>query len=314
MPVIKTKRTSRNLTLVRDTFQEIEDRLTSKTLNAWKIRHQVLIRGSTLKYQGSMRKFLGLVDMTAEARVDLFAATADILEWAPATRARNFSATLRGMMHVNVQPSQLDRLFHKELKMCAKMKLPESPTTPISETQVRILLTSRALSEEQKLLLAISFILGQRIGDVLRMKRQHISQIFDPLSKCHLYVITLFEGKTIKRRQPYSLHLPVASEVGQALAAYLRTAQNIMFPSRYLTTYKVIRTNMQLSDTRLNLLSIRKGGLQRMALLGMTTENILTYSRHASVETLMRYLDWGAVHLEPARQALQLHMFDMKPL
>jgi hypothetical protein len=54
----------------------------------------------------------------------------------------------------------------------------------------------------------------------------------------------------------------------------------------------------------LSILSIRRGGLQRMALLGVSTECLLAHSRHKRRETLERYLDWGRLFLNPAKELL----------
>jgi hypothetical protein len=52
---------------------------------------------------------------------------------------------------------------------------------------------------------------------------------------------------------------------------------------------------LQSSNEDLELRSIRRGGLQRMAALGVELETIRWFSNHTSVEMLLRYLDWGAV-------------------
>jgi hypothetical protein len=51
-----------------------------------------------------------------------------------------------------------------------------------------------------------------------------------------------------------------------------------------------------------NLLSIRRGGLQDMAQSGMSTAGLLHHSRHADEATLHRYLEWGKLALNPARE------------
>jgi hypothetical protein len=63
-----------------------------------------------------------------------------------------------------------------------------------------------------------------------------------------------------------------------------------------------LRKFLQKVNPELTCLSLRRGGLQRMALEGYSTETLLTHSRHQRLENLHRYLNWGEVFLNAARE------------
>ena len=51
-------------------------------------------------------------------------------------------------------------------------------------------------------------------------------------------------------------------------------------------------------DEQLEVMSIRRGGLQHMARVGMTVSEMRDFSKHSSDEMLMRNLAWGRVAVE----------------
>jgi hypothetical protein len=58
----------------------------------------------------------------------------------------------------------------------------------------------------------------------------------------------------------------------------------------------------------LNILSVRRGGLQMMALSGVSTATLLAHSRHRTKEMLEHYLDSGRLALTAVRE-----LFHIKP-
>ena len=72
-----------------------------------------------------------------------------------------------------------------------------------------------------------------------------------------------------------------------------------------------IRNLLKAKNPEYNLLSLRKGGLQRMALRGLPYAAILEYSRHTTIDMLMRYLDWGKCALTTPRLASELGLLHL---
>lgn len=138
--------------------------------------------------------------------------------------------------------------------------------------------------------------LGQRFGDFIQLA------ISDFLIRDTTIIITFRRGKTIVHTKPYSLvidrHCRVAENllrVREAAASqgwlYLTSQANGASALKTLSS----RTSTLLTqvDERLEIRSIRRGGLQHMASLGHTNDQMLMFSKHRSEEMLLRYLNWG---------------------
>ncbi len=68
---------------------------------------------------------------------------------------------------------------------------------------------------------------------------------------------------------------------------------------------KQVKAILKTAGHTLELRSIRRGGLQYMAVSGMPLEKILLFSKHRSMDMLMRYLDWGAVSTAHQKDILE---------
>ena len=150
-------------------------------------------------------------------------------------------------------------------------------------------------------LIEACWILGQRFGDFVQLA------VNDFLVKEDKVLITFRRGKTVSYTKPYTLTLSRAHPIVEALLQIRANAQKMGW--LFLVTPKneselrqslLRKASAHLStvDERLEVRSIRRGGLQHMASLGMTTDEIRDFSKHTSNEMLMRYLAWGQVALE----------------
>ncbi len=66
--------------------------------------------------------------------------------------------------------------------------------------------------------------------------------------------------------------------------------------------HEILRQAIQEVDPELGLLSIRRGGLQHMTQLGASTSCLLHHSRHATIEMLEHYFEWGKWSLMACRE------------
>jgi hypothetical protein len=190
----------------------------------------------------------------------------------------------------------------------AKEEDPRRETQPMQlEQQQRIVAWLQDKHyNETCIALELAFTLGQRIGDVLKLQPGCATELHTPDMGVLLCVL-FRRGKTTRRRQPFTLHIQRDTPLAAAFLQ-LQQLRRSQAPQVIPLMFDVDRVVRELKealsncDPSLCLLSIRKGGLQLMAISGATTSTLLHHSRHSSKEMLERYLGWGRVDLEAARE------------
>jgi integrase len=170
----------------------------------------------------------------------------------------------------------------------------ESATTssaPITDLAYQALIAS-----------CLSFLFGQRVSDILLLRAQDITTeigglLFDnpSLSK----VITVRRGKVIQFTGPYVLHLKGNSELSlllQRLTNERQEPESLLFHPK---TAKYVASTLKLYNEEYETRSVRRGGLQALALTGMPLADIRRhFSKHRDDAMLLRYLQHGAPLLE----------------
>ena len=139
----------------------------------------------------------------------------------------------------------------------------------------------------------VAFLAGQRISDILQLAKNDITS-----EGSHL-VIAIRRGKVVPMIGPYTIALSKSSYVAQALLSLAAVRDGFLFSENNsdrerLDLQALVRKTVMQIDPGLEGKSIRKGGLQAMALRGEPLQNILLVSKHTSTNMLMRYLEWGA--------------------
>jgi hypothetical protein len=103
--------------------------------------------------------------------------------------------------------------------------------------------------------------------------------------------VTFYQHKTMGKRDPYTVHTAVHWK--QYLDKLPKEGK--LFPDRKCLE-RVTRAMRQL-DPPLEARSFRRGALRTLAATGVDATTLLSFSRHASEKTLMRYLDWGRYYV-----------------
>lgn len=161
------------------------------------------------------------------------------------------------------------------------------------------------------LCILLAFTFGQRISDMLQLATADIDKVH--LQGQGFLVITVRRSKTIKATGPYTLHVRQDSELGPPLKRLYRRCRRqhlpflftqsvpllglgglLQIPSRERTRLrKATNAVLKEIDPRLESRSIRRGGLQRIASLGVNLEDLRThFSKHTSTASLGAYLDF----------------------
>ena len=170
------------------------------------------------------------------------------------------------------------------------------------------------------LLLFGAFALGQRPSDFAQIATKDIGTI--ELDGDSFLIVTMRRTKTAKATGPYSLHIPRGSLLAQALEQRKRRC---MEKNRYFVfikgptkqglggiLYPTLRnrnammhacaTRLKQISRDLEIRSIRRGGLQRLAQIGFSIDEIRSYfSKHTTSASLNTYLAFGAHSIQQAR-------------
>jgi hypothetical protein len=180
--------------------------------------------------------------------------------------------------------------------------------------------------------LHIAFALGQRLPDMVQLSANNFYKYCDSVAM----VVTA--GKTVGCTGRYTIILPpemqytttICRQVREAKAKgwnYIMSQHNTAedltginrrmrkmlhsvgkVADRTCTTIGGTDNGLVNEPRLLEIRSVRRGGLQVMAMAGMSYEAILEFSKHKDVTMLLRYLDDGAkslVHRDQMMDALR---------
>ena len=65
----------------------------------------------------------------------------------------------------------------------------------------------------------------------------------------------------------------------------------------------LVNLALRTADPTFTVRALRRGALQAMSTAGVSTETLMLFSGHKRLDTLLRYLNWGAEAGERAGQA-----------
>ncbi|MCP4898288.1 MAG: phage integrase family protein [bacterium] len=142
------------------------------------------------------------------------------------------------------------------------------------------------------------WVLGQRYGDFLQLAANDFTIEGSEVK------ITMRRGKTVSYTKPYTLTMDKTLDVTRNLLAVRQKAIDkgwLFLISKHPCDETAKNVSHQTSnllaalDERLEIRSIRRGGLQHMASQKVPIHTIRLLSQHKSDEMLLRYLDWGRV-------------------
>jgi len=220
---------------------------------------------------------------------------------------------MKGLKILGREVTDIDKAQLKQLELQKKLEEPIRPTIPIQEDDALKIQSMLQDFPEARLAFAIAWILGQRIGDVMRLEHRGIGiPLMDPLTHTWNVPITFHVTKNMKKADPYTLHLPLQSTVGKELTELAqrrppsdtRGQKLLLFQPNFIWH---IRQCIHGMSKGFKLLSIRKCGLQNMAMKGV--KDVKKFSRHTTEAMLQRYLDWGKADLAPVREAQTANLF-----
>lgn len=227
---------------------------------------------------------LPFLAIAASQRFEVFLAVGEKAKWRWSTREMYFTALLAAMQALEISPTLADKRNLKWLKAQTMKEIPNA-ATPMTVQQACCLpddFVSWAIQ--------LGFFLGQRLSDIVLLHSQRIT-IAGPF-----LALTLVEGKVIPKIGPFTLFLPLRCWLSQRILS-MKTRREVgyLFPTETLQVAAFRLHSMGLENR-----SVRRGGLQAMALQGWPISTLLQFSRHRDQPMLMKYLEHGRVVLSEA--------------
>lgn len=276
---------------------------TPPNLQHWEQRwDRLIIHHTTSPYQHQQRRLLAFLTVDPLKLFEVFIAVGERLSWRWSTRQSYFDALTSAMTILDLPISTLHRKNGSFLQAQAMQEIPLAPA-PLLIDQYREIVGS--IVTPYTLGLQLAFTLGQRLPDVAKLHAARISR--SPWG--HL-AVTLVEGKVIPRIGPYTIWVP-QSALADGLLALATWCKHqflqYLFPSDFV---KVWALRLGEVGPKIEVRSVRKGGLIHLANSGVPASSLLLLSRHSSLAMLYKYLDHGAqLHEEADRMSAVVQDF-----
>lgn len=300
---------------------------TEELMSCWVSRTEGQKGNTTQKWQATQFRFLFLLAYSPRDREQLFDLMSDAAapttrnpsgQWSHRTRYNYWSAFIAGAASIGAPITPSMKATQSLFQYHALCEKGIAETMPLSPTECKTAVA--ALAEdghaEEAAALQTAFILGQRLGDVLNLLADDLTVIRDPSSQVDLLCICFRQTKTCKRVGPYTLHIPAKDPIAIVLlqlAEVRKTLQqadllirNPRQPEPKRRALEVVNNVLKIQNPGLNILSIRRGGLQTMALMGCSQATLMAHSRHRTVDMLNHYLDHGKLNFAAARERFNL--------
>ena len=168
----------------------------------------------------------------------------------------------------------------------------------------------QAPTEAIKVALIITWACCARAGDVTQLKVSNIELRLRPDGLWDM--IVFFErGKVIGKIDPYHVHTAIPADAAATLQRYLEKnhASKFLFPcpSRGVRAafLRFIRNHLRTLNKEYDTRALRRGAVQALAEQGVPLATILTFTKHADLGMLRRYLRYGKTRSEEARKGCE---------
>jgi hypothetical protein len=178
----------------------------------------------------------------------------------------------------------------------ARQELPQQPKAATA-AQIMGWLRGPAMHSSPALwaTVLIGWFTTQRVGCIRQLEKQDIAAHAN-----RTLSIRFRRGKVVPAIGPYTVHTgAIPEEFWPALVQFLTPCH----PSqRIFQTVSGVQVKLALRtiDAQLEQRSLRRGAIQCLAQqAGMTNEILMAYTKHTTLASLFRYLNWGlkAAHL-----------------
>ena len=146
-----------------------------------------------------------------------------------------------------------------------------------------------------KVALVMTWMCAGRVGDVLKLQRREVTLAPD-FATSGAVKILFCRGKGARFSQPYTVPTRCAEQWRPLLQQYLAERQptDWLFPGGPRSFGSLVSMALRTANPAYSVRALRRGALQAMSQAGVSSETLMLFSGHKRVDTLMRYLNWGA--------------------
>jgi integrase len=146
-----------------------------------------------------------------------------------------------------------------------------------------------------KVALAITWTCAGRVGDVLKLQRSDVTLDADFATNGNLKVL-FSRGKGARFSQPYTVPSTMPEELRTIVLQYLQDflPTQWLFPGGTKRFGPLTNQALRSANPTFTVRALRRGALQAMAENKVEFEILMVFSGHKRVDTLQRYLNWGA--------------------
>jgi hypothetical protein len=280
---------------------------TQETLSAWNARHDVhKAQPASARHNNT----LFLADVDAKLRFSTFERECYLHRIRPTTASSMWGSWLS--VARKLTPHAAEDADSKAITKKLQARATRCPIDfPVPATLAHLELIKHQYSAELPALTAViymAFLLGQRLSDMLQLAPTDMA--IEAFDNDEFLTITVRRSKVSHTRPPFTLHLPRTVYPAQQLIEAAERAQTKgqLFLLSSGNTQKerdalseACAAMLKDAHEDLQLRSVRRGGLQRLAAAGATLEELLMFSHHANTDMLLRYLGWGRKSAHHAR-------------
>lgn len=280
----------------------------------WDNRPPCFRKDCTAEYQNSKYWRIELLAISSQVeREEEFDRRCNYFGWSAGTASGYWSQMIKVAEQLGEPVTVEMRCKSKILNTIAAEELPGRQTVPLMLHE--LLLACELLPQALALALMLAFYLGTRMGDTMKLETGCLESVRDRSTDFVFLAIQYLRGKTTRRTQPFSLHIPETMTLAQRLIQLQE--QQLALPSdgnqvpRPLfinnredadQALEQIRGALRQVNPELGLLSVRRGGLQLMAQNGASTATLMHHSRHSTEALLQRYLGYAKLTFPAARE------------
>jgi integrase len=239
----------------------------------------------------TVHRFLPLINLEPQMRLPCLLKMKRERNWRWNTLKTYHGSILAALKIMGLERTIYDKEASEFLEKQAVEEIPSVPTA-LSACNARSLLKMARKTKSSRMrnvmtAICFAFYFGQRISDVLLLRREDISIREGGAD----IVATVRRGKTVKHCKPFTLHVP-PNHLGSLVRSWSHYKNSRLFPPN---SKALILNILRSVNPDYELRSIRRGGLQLIATSGIDPEKLRSeFSKHRSQGMLYRYLEHGA--------------------
>ena len=218
------------------------------------------------------------------------------------SRLRQYSSATLEPVLLRFDPEWVDAGRH--IRRLARQTSPTGLPAVQQADIVRAITEAR--NPEVRAMLILAWATVGRCGDVSQVKTSGVT--FGTTTKGRTALSVFFErGKVIGKLDPYHVHTAVPLQWAEWLRDWCGTVKTVFLfqrPSRAMRSKFLteVRDHLRTINPRYDLRAVRRGSAQTMAESGVPLSTILTFTKHADVKMLRRYLRFGKTKSEETRK------------